>query len=250
MLHQITEFILGATTSVWAYALLVVLILGDALIPAVPSESVVISMASLLVNGHRGLLPVLFLVAAGAAWCGDNIAYSIGRSRWLSGSSLWRRPRIAGPFAWTRQELFRRGATFIVVGRFIPGVRIVINLVCGVVGYSRRRYMKVVVASSSLWALYCVLVGTLAGAWFRDNPLVGILVAIGAGMLLGPIIDWLLRRTVLRGSPDQDAGTDDDGPAEIDGGRIEAADTSDPEGPTDAETRGDGDTGGQGEAET
>ncbi|WOP18188.1 DedA family protein [Raineyella sp. LH-20] len=201
MLHQLTEFILGATTSVWAYALLAVLIIGDALIPAVPSESVVISMASLLVHEHPWLLPLLFLVSAGAAWCGDNIAYSVGRSRWLSGSSLWQRPRIAGPFAWTRDELFRRGATFIIVGRFIPGVRIVINLVCGVVGYSRRRYMRVVVVSSSLWALYCVLIGSLAGAWFADNPLIGILVAIAAGMVLGPIIDWMLRRTVLRGTP-------------------------------------------------
>ncbi len=198
MLQQITEFILGATTSLWAYALLVLLIIGDAVIPAVPSESVVISMASVLVHSQPALLVVLFLVAAGGAWCGDNIAYSIGRSRWLSGSALWRRPKIAAGVDWAREELFRRGATFIIVGRFIPGVRIVINLVCGLVGYSRRRFMEVVVASSSLWALYCVLIGSLAGAWFRDNPLIGIAIAIVAGMVLGPLVDWLLRRTVLR----------------------------------------------------
>ncbi|QGF24653.1 DedA family protein [Raineyella fluvialis] len=199
MLHQITEFILGATTSVWAYLLLVVLILGDALVPVVPSESIVISMASLLVHAHPWLLVVLLLVTALSAWCGDNIAYSIGRSRWLAGSALWRRPRLARAVNWARAELFRRGATFIIVGRFIPGVRIAINLVCGVVGYSRRRYMEVVVVSSSLWALYCVLVGALAGAWFKSNPLIGIVVAIGAGMVLGPLVDWLLRRTILRG---------------------------------------------------
>lgn len=200
MLQHITDFVLGASTSLWGYLALVPLIIGDALIPVVPSESVVISMASLLVHDHRGLLVVLFLVAGAAAWCGDNIAYALGRSRWLHDNRLLRRPRIAPALAWAHRELVARGATLIIVGRFIPGVRIAINVVCGVAGYPRVRYLKVVVVSSGLWALYCVLVGALAGAWFESHQVLGIGVAIAAGMVLGPVIDWLLRRTVLRGS--------------------------------------------------
>ncbi|SDB83215.1 membrane protein DedA, SNARE-associated domain [Raineyella antarctica] len=200
MLNDITAFILGAATSVWGYLALVPFIIFDAVVPVVPSESLVISMASVLVHGHRGLLLVLFLVSALAAWCGDNIAYQIGRMRWLHENRLFQRPKIARAFAWARKELFARGATLIIIGRFIPGVRIAINMMCGLVGYSRHRYRKVVAVSSSLWAMYCVLVGSLAGAWFEHHQFLGIVVAIAAGMALGPIIDWVLRRTLLRGS--------------------------------------------------
>lgn len=201
MLQQITDFILGAATSVWGYLALVPFIITDAVIPIVPSESIVISMASLLVHQHTGLLVVLFLVSASAAWVGDNIAYSIGASRFLHGNRVLQRPRIHRSFEWARRELFARGATLIIVGRFIPGVRIAINMMCGIVGYPRRRYMEIVSVSSSIWALYCVLVGSLAGRWFEEHQLWGIVVAIAAGMVLGPMIDWLLRRTVLRSQP-------------------------------------------------
>ncbi len=212
MLDQITEFILSAATSVWGYLALVPFILTDAVIPIVPSESLVISMASILVNGHRGLLVVLFLVASAAAWVGDNIAYSIGRSRLLHDHPFLQRPKVAKAFDWARRELFKRGAALIIVGRFIPGVRIAINMTCGIVGFSRRRFMKVIVVSSTMWALYSVLVGSLAGAWFEQHPFWGVVVAVGVGMVLGPAIDWLLRHTVLRGTP----SPDDMGPATMD----------------------------------
>lgn len=211
MLQQITDFILGAATSVWGYLGLVPFIIVDAVFPIVPSESLVISMASLLVHDHSGLLVVLFLVAASAAWVGDNIAYSIGASPLLHDNRLLRRPRVHRSFEWARKELFARGATLIIVGRFIPGVRIAINMMCGIVGYPRRRYMEIVSVSSSVWAAYCVLVGSLAGRWFEEHQLLGIVVAIAAGMVLGPIIDWLLRRTVLRNQPVPEPEPDEEG---------------------------------------
>ena len=209
MLDRITDFVLGASTSVWGYLALVPFIIMDAVIPIFPSESLVISMASLLVHHHRALLVVLFLVAAGSAWCGDNIAYSIGASRVLHESRLLRRPKIARAFEWSRKELVARGDTLIIVGRFIPGVRIAINMMCGVVGYPRRRYREIVAFSSSIWALYCVVVGSLAGAWFEQHPLLGIAVAIAAGVVLGPMIDWVLRRTLLRSQPTPGPDADD-----------------------------------------
>lgn len=221
MLHQITEFILGAATSVWGYLALVPFIIADAVIPIVPSESIIISMASLLVHDHRGLLVVLFLVSAAAAWVGDNIAYTIGSTRWLHGNRLLQRPKVHKSFEWARKELFARGATVIIVGRFIPGVRIAINIMCGVVGFPRKRYMEIVSVSSSLWALYCVLVGALAGSWFEEHQLLGIVVAIAAGMVLGPIIDWGLRRTFLRGAPTVPEAED---PGEEPGDEVPAGD--------------------------
>ena len=76
MLQQITDLILGASTTVWGYLGLAVFVILDAVIPLFPSESLVISMASVLVHDHQVLLIVLFLVAAAAAWVGDKSAAS------------------------------------------------------------------------------------------------------------------------------------------------------------------------------
>ena len=99
MLQQITDLILGASTTVWGYLGLAVFVILDAVIPLFPSESLVISMASVLVHDHQVLLIVLFLVAAAAAWVGDNLAFMIGRSRWLRDNVLLERPKIAAAFA-------------------------------------------------------------------------------------------------------------------------------------------------------
>ncbi|MGB3954958.1 MAG: VTT domain-containing protein [Brooklawnia sp.] len=200
MLDQISEFIVAASTSGWSYLWLATFIILDAIVPVFPSESLVISMASVLVHEPKHLLVLLFVVSAVAAWVGDNLAFMIGRSRWLRQNLLLERPKVAAAFGWARKEILARGATVIVVGRFIPGVRIAINMVCGIVGYSQRRFMLVVTASASLWSAYSVVVGVVAGNWFGQHKLLGVLVAVAVGVILGPIIDWLLRKTVFRGS--------------------------------------------------
>lgn len=198
MVEQLTDFIISASTSPLSYLVIGLLTIIDAVFPAVPSESLVISMASVLAPTRPGLLAVLFVVAAVCAWIGDNLAFFIGRAPAVRNSRLLQRASIHRGLEWSRTKLFERGTVVIVVGRFIPGARIAINVACGIVGYSRRRFMMVVTASSMLWAGFSVGVGSLAGAWFEAHPLVGILLAVTLGMVLGPLIDWVLRRTVLR----------------------------------------------------
>ncbi len=194
---QLVDSMLAAATSPWVYPVLSVFIVADAIIPMVPSESLVVALASLLVHEKPWLLAVLGVVSAAAAWVGDNLAYAIGRTTWLQRFAA-AGPRRARLFGWAREQLFRRGATLIIVGRFIPGARIAINMACGTVGFSRVRFMQMVVISSTLWAGWGVGVGSLAGAWFAEHHLLGVTVAIVVGMVLGTGIDALLRRVVLR----------------------------------------------------
>ncbi len=202
MFNHLVDTILAAAFSPWAFLVLGTLTIVDALFPIVPSESIVISMAALFSAQNKPLLIILFVVAATCAWIGDNLAYSIGRTKWLQNSSLLHRPKIAAAMEWSRKELSTRGATIIIVGRFIPGVRIAINIVCGIIGYDRKRYMGVVCASASLWAGYSVVIGSIAGVWFHHHPLLGVSLAVLLGVILGPVIDWGIRSTVLKGDQD------------------------------------------------
>lgn len=198
MFDQITEFILHAAQSPWVVLILGGLILIDALIPVVPSESIVISLASIYVTINWKLLPFLFIFSVVCAWIGDNMAYQVGRWRRIGELKILQLPKIQSLLSWSGRMLNERGATIIIVGRFIPGVRIAINLMCGIVKYPRKRFAGVVCISASLWAAYSVMIGALAGHWFQENHLLGICVAIAAGIILGPLIDWAIRKLVLK----------------------------------------------------
>lgn len=233
-MNQLTEFLLDAATSPITFLILAGLIIGDAVIPMLPSESIVVGLSSILVHDHPELLVVLALVAFAAAWVGDNIAYTIGTTHLVRDNRFTRQRQIKAVLDWSREMLYRRGSTIIIVGRFIPIARIAINLMAGAVGFGRKRFMLVVLISSALWSIYNVVIGAFAGQWFQANPILGMAVAIVLGMVLGPAVDWVLRKTILRGSESAKAAqrravaeSSEDEPSE--------GETSEDEAPTGAE---------------
>lgn len=199
-LDQLTALIYNGATAPVTYLILAALIVGDALVPMLPSESLVIGLGSILVHERPAVLVALWLVTFAAAWVGDNLAYSVGQTRFISENRFMQRRRVQAVFAWARGQLERRGSTIIIVGRFIPVARIAINVTSGAVHFGRRRFMVITLVSSALWTIYAVVIGAFAGSWFESHPILGIVVAIAVGMVLGPLVDWILRHTVLRGT--------------------------------------------------
>lgn len=197
MFKAIEAWITSAAYTPWAFVVLATLILIDALIPIVPSESIVIALASIYVHDRQWLLVILAVWAGVFCWLGDNLAYRVGQSRWLHDNRLTRRAKVAKALDWARGELRRRGSTIVIVGRFIPGARIAINVTCGIVGHPRRAFRLATLASATLWATYSCVIGAVAGVWFEQHKLVGIGAAIVLGMVLGPVVDQILRKTVL-----------------------------------------------------
>ena len=68
------------TGSVWTYPILFGICVGDALIPAFPSETAVIVCGIQAARGQLSLELVIACAAAGA-FVGDNLCYAVGR--WL-----------------------------------------------------------------------------------------------------------------------------------------------------------------------
>jgi membrane protein DedA with SNARE-associated domain len=69
---------LVANASGWAYAIVFLLALLDAVLPVVPSETAVIT-AGVVAAGGDLFLPLVIVLAAAGAFLGDNTAYWIGR---------------------------------------------------------------------------------------------------------------------------------------------------------------------------
>jgi membrane protein DedA with SNARE-associated domain len=83
----------------------------------------------------------------------------------------------------------------VITGRYIPVGRIAVNLTAGATGFPYRRFVPLSIVAGVSWALYSVGVGVLAGAWFRETPLLGAAVAVVVAIAMGLVID---RITVAR----------------------------------------------------
>jgi len=198
-----------------SYAVAAALPALDALIPLVPSESAIIALGVATAGSADPRIAVLIALAACGAFIGDNVCYLLGRR---FGPAISRRvfagERGARRQAWARRSLDRYGARIIIGCRFIPGGRTAVTLTCGLVGYSRRRFMAATACSGVIWACYALAVGRLGGKVFEDEPWAGLVLALGAALVVSAAVE-LARRAwrrwragAARGAAGQGRGRD------------------------------------------
>ncbi len=181
--------ILALVESIWIYPSVFAVSLIDAVIPVVPSESIIIGAASAWQSiGHPNLV-LLFVMGATGAWCGDQTAYFIGTRVDVRNIKVFRRPKVLAALDWAEHALEHRGALYIIAARFIPMGRVAVNLTAGVLRYPRRRFMAVDAIATSIWAGWGILIGTAAASLLGDNLLLSIAVGITGGVLLGFAVD-------------------------------------------------------------
>ncbi len=195
MFDQFTQLV--ADASGWAYAIVFLLAVLDAVVPVVPSETAVIT-AGVVASGGDLSLPLIIAAAAAGAFVGDNTAYFIGRrfggrvrARFFSGEKAQRR------IAWAEGQLSTRGGELIVVGRFIPGGRTAITLSAGTLGFPWRRFAVFDAVASVVWASYAALLGYLGGRAFEHAPWKGLLLALGIAFAITggiELVRWALKR--------------------------------------------------------
>lgn len=189
---DLTDQLLSLAGSPWAFVALGLLCLFDALLPPVPSETIVIGLATL---GATGIGPnpwLVLVVAAAAAFVGDRCVYQLGRR--LPGDRWARREsRLGRSLAWAERSLRERGAPFIISARYVPSGRVAVNLVAGAVRYPARRFTLLAAVAGLLWAAWSVALGVGVGASLPRNPLLATAIGVVAGLLLGVLIERTMR---------------------------------------------------------
>ncbi|GAA4367960.1 DedA family protein [Paeniglutamicibacter cryotolerans] len=189
LMAAISTFIIDAADNPFVYLLVFLCCAIDGFFPPIPSESVVVSLASLIMSHGVPNPWLLGGVAALGAFVGDNVAYVIGRSIGTDRFAWMRRPRLQRGFEWAGVELRKRPVSLILVARFVPIGRVAVNLVAGATKYPHRRFAFLTSCSALAWAVYSVMVGIVAGSWFKEHHLLGMVVAIAVAMVLGLGID-------------------------------------------------------------
>lgn len=191
--------------SPWAYPALALFAMIDGFFPPIPSESVVIALASLSVAHGEPQLALIGLAAAVGAWSGDQIAYFIGSKVDVHRIRFFRSERGAKTLAWAEHALAHRGSSFILAARYIPIGRVAVNMTAGALGYPRRRFMGLTALAAVTWAVYGTLIGLGAGVWLADHPLIAVVAGVVVGTVVGLAIDWVLRRFTRIGHVPQQA---------------------------------------------
>jgi len=167
----------------------------DAVLPVLPSETVVIALGVATAGRADPRIAVLVALAALGAFAGDNLCYFLGlRLRPFAERRLFASPRGARSRAWAEHALQRFGMRIIVVCRFIPGGRTAVTFTCGVVHYPWRRFAVATVCAGIIWASYAFFLGRLGGKAFEDRPWLGFLLAFGIALAASAVVE-ILRRT-------------------------------------------------------
>ncbi len=198
MMELVNEAISQAASAWWVLPLLFLFCMLDAIFPIVPSESFVVSLASVGVHTGTPNLWLVGLLAAAGAIIGDQITYFIGRRLGSRGFKWMNNPRAHKILTYAEKKLETSGALLIFTARYIPIGRVAVNLTAGATGFSHRRFTFFDTIGVITWAVYSVGIGALAGNWMHDNKILGIAVSIVAAVILGFVIDrivnWLLGR--------------------------------------------------------
>jgi len=184
--------------SVLSYVIAIAIPALDAVIPILPSETVIIALGVATAGSADPRIALLVACAALGAFLGDNLSYLLGRrfGPWVD-RRFFRGEQGARRRAWAERSLQRFGMQLIVVCRFFPGGRTAVTLCCGIVGYSRRRFVIATVAAGLIWASYSFFIGRLGGKAFEDNPWEGFAVAFGITIAISGLVE-LIRRIASR----------------------------------------------------
>jgi membrane-associated protein len=167
----------------------------DSFAMVVPSEPLIVALAAYSRQGGEPNLWILGLTALVGAIAGDNMAFMLGRRIGLHRWKWMRRPKVQKAFGWARYELDKRGAVLIFTARYIPWGRVAVNYVAGSTGFSHRRFFVLDAFACVTWVGYSIGIGLLASSfpWLDHNPLLSAGIAVVFAIVLGVLIDHLLR---------------------------------------------------------
>ena len=194
MLDTLTAFVEAGAAASWVLPAVLVFATVDALFPPVPSEGVVVALAAVAVSGHGPNVLLLGLAAAVGAFAGDTLTFVVGRRLGPQRLPGVRHHRVRRALAGAAGILDRRGALVVLTARYVPLGRVAVNLTAGATGFPPRRFVGLAALAASTWAAWSVGVGALAGRWLDGNPLLGSAAGIVLALVLGLVVDRLVRR--------------------------------------------------------
>jgi membrane-associated protein len=197
-MDELSRAVLEVAASPWIYPALFLLVVADAFLVILPSETVVVALGALAAASGEPAVALLIPVAAVGALVGDTLCFLIGRRVGLDRWAWMRRGRIQRALARARRTVLTRPAVLIFTARYIPYARIAVNLSAGAAGLPPRRFLPLAAVAGLAWAIYNLSVGALFGTALPDSPLLAIGISVVVAIALGVVVDLVVQRVAAR----------------------------------------------------
>ncbi|MFF2816486.1 VTT domain-containing protein [Kitasatospora cineracea] len=182
----------------WYCALALAAVLGDAFLPFLPSGTLVI--LAVLKTAHVDGSPLLLGAGvAVASFLGDLLLLHLARRGAPAvHRRLARRPRLAASVervqrALTGRTTSRAAAAIVIIARFVPAGRTVLDLAVGHSAYRPWTFLRWSAVAAVVWAAYIVSLGWLNLHWF-DTAWLSFVISCAAATAISSVVVQLVRR--------------------------------------------------------
>ena len=191
----------GGLAAGWAYVVSALLVFADGVCALFPAETTLITASALAVEGLLDLRLVILAGAVGAVG-GDSALYWLARSsrrRFQTQlDAAMRNERVA-----EAMDLIGSSApVLLVVGRYVPGLRFVVNASLGLAAYPYRSFLLWSSIGGTLWSVVTCLTAYVLGTALGDNPIAAVVLASLVSTFAVAIIFVLIRQHRARALPE------------------------------------------------
>jgi membrane protein DedA with SNARE-associated domain len=181
----------------WPYVVVSALLIGDAVFPVLPGETTLNAAGTLAAAGQLELVWVMVAGAFGAV-LGDSACYGmahLARSRIQSQvDTALRNDKVQAALT----PIGSSSRALILLGRYVPGMRFVVNATLGLSGYPYRSFLPWSALAGTLWSLYISGVAYLVGTKLSAMPLASVVIAGLASSVAVAVLFVILARRYRR----------------------------------------------------
>lgn len=177
----------------WAYVISALLVFLDGVCALFPAETTLITASALAVAGSLDLGLVILAGAVGAV-TGDSALYWLAR---LSRRRFQRQLDAAMRNEKVAEAMDLIGTSapiLLVVGRYVPGLRFVVNASCGLAPYPYRQFLLWSAIGGTAWSVVTCLTAWGLGTVLGDNPLAAVVLSSLVSTFAVAIVFVLIRR--------------------------------------------------------
>jgi len=176
-----------------AYASIFGLVAADAVIPIFPGETTLNAASTRAVDGDLGLVWVILAGALGAI-AGDSALYWIARRSSARVEPQVERARSNPKVAAALDFLDRGAPVLLTFGRYVPGLRFVVNSTMGMTEYPYGRFLPWSALGGVMWSTYTCLLAYKVGSTLDNYPAASILISGAITTVLMAVAFVIMRR--------------------------------------------------------
>jgi membrane-associated protein len=156
----------------WVFLLIAL----DAVMPIFPGETTLNAAATLAANGKLELLPIIVMGALGAI-VGDSALFWLARLLSVRFEGQIQRAKAHKQVKQAFDLMGTNTAVLIIGGRYVPGMRFVVNATMGLSDIPYRRFVGWSIISGILWSTYTSVLAYEVGLALGEFPLASFVIS-------------------------------------------------------------------------